>query len=121
MGMFAPIPLPGIDNPQFKDVMDYFQQLKEMKIKAPLWEAQTQEAQANALKSKMFANLINSAFGGAPIDNNQGVGNYQMTGDERARAASMQPGDSMVVGQGVGETGGTSSSPNRAKQMLYAL
>lgn len=32
MAMFAPIPLPGIDNPQFKDVMDYLEQLRQNKI-----------------------------------------------------------------------------------------
>ncbi len=64
MAMFAPIPLPGIDNSQFKDVMDYFETLQERKMKQPLVSAQTKEATANAAKAQMIANLINMAFGG---------------------------------------------------------
>jgi hypothetical protein len=64
MAIFAPIPLPRADNPQFKDVMDYFEQIKERKMKEPLMAAQAQEAQASAAKSNMIANLIRVAYGG---------------------------------------------------------
>ena len=36
MAMFAPIPLPGIDNPQFKDVMDYYEQLQLLRMRKDL-------------------------------------------------------------------------------------
>lgn len=148
MAMFAPIPLPGIDNPQFKDVMDYFAQMKEMNQKKPLLEAQTEAAKASALKSKMFSALMSAAFGGldqtgdassgmpniAAGDNNQPKP-YQLSPQEKIQQAQMRPGDSMVVGQpqvqfapgvqgGMDVTGGGGSatdSQNKARQMLYAL
>lgn len=133
MAMFSPIPLPGADNPQFKDVADFWQQMQEMKQKRPLMEAQAQEAQANALKSQMFAKLFGQAFGGAPMGSGgapmQGAGGYQLTNEEKSRMGSMQPGESMVVGQGQGQGGAPApamggsggSSADRAKQMLYSL
>lgn len=51
MAMFAPIPLPGIDNPQFKDVMDYFDTLKQAQDK------RNQYAQANALEKQKLDEL----------------------------------------------------------------
>lgn len=57
MAMFAPIPLPGIDNPQFKDVMDFWQQLKDMQIRRPLLEAQAREANAQAKRQEKLSDL----------------------------------------------------------------
>lgn len=119
MAMFAPIPLPD-SNQVFRDVMDYMQQFQAMRQKQPLMQAQTQEAQANALKSRMFAQLINQAFGGAPLDQNA-MGGYELTPEEKTRINSMTPGDSMVVGQGATSGAGASPNANKAKQMLYAL
>lgn len=51
MAMFAPIPLPGMDNPQFKDVMDYFDTLKQAQDK------RNQYAQANSLEKQKLDEL----------------------------------------------------------------
>lgn len=48
MAMFGPIPLPGIDNPQFKDVMDYWEQIQKRKA------LQHQAAQELAQKDSQF-------------------------------------------------------------------
>lgn len=121
--MFAPIPLPSTENPQFKDVMDYLETIRARKQQLPLIEAQTQEAQANALKSQMFANLIKAAFGGGEI--NQNDEQYELSDVDRDRINNMQPGDTVVVGQDQGQPSSYqrsgNPSQNRAKEMLYAL
>lgn len=57
MAMFAPIPMPSNDNHQFKDVMDYFLQLKEMSQKQPLIEAQAKQQNAEAGRLEELAKL----------------------------------------------------------------
>lgn len=127
MAMFGSIPLPNIDNHQFKDVMDYFQQLKqaqtqrdqfgeELAAKKPLMAAQTKEALGKAAKDNMIAALFRDAFPGKDnmdIDNgdentmvlpNSSTGTYpemtpyQLSPDEQLKQSQMKPGESMVVG-----------------------
>lgn len=142
MAMFAPIPLPG-NNDAFKDVMDYFEQLQNRKMKQPLISAQTKEATANAAKAQMIASLIQTAFGGGGLPGTGGQGGgspgmqgggdssgyaydaqgnnikaspeevariangggYNPTPEEQSKIQGMQPGESLVLGQGQGGQG----------------
>lgn len=63
MAMFAPIPLPGIDNPQFKDVMDYFEQLQKRKAQQQQFAEEQkrlkeQFGQTKELENKKLEELI---------------------------------------------------------------
>lgn len=57
MAIFAPIPLPSIDNHQFKDVMDFWEQLQERKAKQPLLAAEARKANAAASREEELAKL----------------------------------------------------------------
>ena len=61
MAMFAPIPMPTGANEVFKDVMDYYEQLQNRRMKQPLISAQTKEATSKANQAQMLADLMNKA------------------------------------------------------------
>lgn len=57
MAMFAPIPLPSTDNPQFKDIMDYLETIQARKQQKPLTEAQARNLNAEAVRNEKLAEL----------------------------------------------------------------
>ena len=118
MGDGIPVSLP---NRSFDDVFDYLEKVRDRKSKQPLLEAQTQEAQANAAKSNMYANLINMALGGAPsADNSQGQG---MANPAMQNTSTGMQGANPSSPTGVNPATGvdTSSQQQRAKEMAQAL
>src|ERR1700730_3013279 len=52
------IPVHDPDKNRFSDILAYIQKIREMKQKQPLFDAQTQEAIANARDKNFFNNLL---------------------------------------------------------------
>jgi len=94
--MRSRIPMVSNGNEVFKDVMDYFETIRNRKAQEPLRKAQTEEAQAKATKARMFANLINQALGGGALG-----GEEENEGDQQQSQQSFN-GQQQPQAQGSG-------------------